>query len=290
MKKSLAILLLFFAAALFLGSQASPLSPPPQRIISLAPNITEILFALGLGNQVIGVTRYCDYPSEALKKEKIGGFIDANLEKIQSLNPDLIIGFRGNPLRVINHLKNLNLPVYVLDIGNDLESVFMTIEKIGLITHKEKEAQSLIANLGIKYRKIEDSLQSVETRPKVFLSLHGMGLWTCGKESYLNDLIAKAKAVNIAGNIPKKWLLFTREQVIHENPDTIIIMTKSEKSFRRAKEWFQKESHLGDVRAVKEERIYFLDENISSRFGPRLVEAFEQIALILHSEQLRRDR
>jgi iron complex transport system substrate-binding protein len=290
LKKSLAIFLLFFAAALFLGSQASPVSPLPQRIISLAPNITEILFALGLENQVIGVTRYCDFPPEALKKEKIGGFIDPNLEKIQSLNPDLIIGFRGNPLRVINHIKNLNLPVYVLDVGNDLESVFETIEKIGLITHKEKEAQSLIANLGAKYSKIEDSLQSVKTRPKVFLSLHGMGLWTCGKESYLNDLIAKAKGVNIAGNIPKKWLLFTREQVIHENPDTIIIMTKSKESFRRAKEWFQKESHLGDVRAVKEDRIYLLDENISSRFGPRLVEAFEQIALILHSEQLRRGR
>jgi iron complex transport system substrate-binding protein len=289
LKKSLAIFLLFFAAALSLRSQDAPLSLPPGRIISLAPNITEILFALGLGNKVIGVTNYCDYPPEALKKEKIGGFIDPNLEKIQSLAPDLIIGFRGNPLRVINHLKNLNFPVYVLDVGNDLESVFETIKKIGLITHKEKEAQSLTANLRAKCRKIEDSLQSVKTRPKVFLSLHGMGLWTCGKESYLNDLIAKAQAVNIAGSIPKKWLLFAREQVIHENPDTIIIMTKSEESFRRAKEWFQKESHLGDVRAVKEDRIYLLDENISSRFGPRLVEAFEQIAFILHPEQLRKN-
>lgn len=259
------------------------LSSPPQRIISLAPNITEILFALGLEEKIVGVTRYCDYPAGAFKKEKIGGLIDPNLEKIKALDPDLIIGFRGNPLRILQRLKSLRLPIFVIEAGENLESLYLTIEKIGLVTQKEREADNLATSLRKRYEQIEASLEPVLHKPKVFLLLYGMGLWTCGKNSFLNDLLIKAKGVNVSGEIPKKWLHLNREQLIHQDPEVVIIMTKSQEEFYKAKEWLKKESHLDKIQAIQKEKIYFLDENLASRFGPRLLDALYQIALILHS-------
>ncbi len=289
-----AVFLLFLLNVILFGSQQKTLkddlgfpyimTSPPQRIISLAPNITEILFALDLGEKVVGVTRYCDYPEEALEKEKVGGMIDSKLEKIIALNPDLIIGFRGNPLRILKRLRSLHLPLFVLEMGTNLETVFLLIKKIGTITQKEKKAETLIQSLRKRYDKIQSSLQNVQHEPKVFFSLHGMGLWTCGKESFLNDLLRKAKGVNIAGNIPRRWLHYNREHLIHEDPEVIIILSKSQKEFSRAKEWIKNKAYLGGVRAVLTDRIYFLDENLAARPGPRLLEALEELAHILHPQ------
>ncbi|MFB0565029.1 MAG: ABC transporter substrate-binding protein [Candidatus Aminicenantaceae bacterium] len=259
-------------------------SSPPQKIISLAPNITEILFALELGEQIVGVTRYCDYPSQALAKERIGGMIDPNLELIKSLNPDLVIGFRGNPLKHLMRLKELRVPVFILGMGSNIESVYSIIRKIGKITRREREADDLVRSMKSKYVKIQSVLSSVIHRPKVFLSLHGKGLWTCGRESFLNDLLTKAKGINIAGTIPRRWLSYNREQLIHENPEIIIILAKSEEEFIQAKEWIEEGSYLTSIRAVREGRIYFLDENLATRPGPRIIEAFAQLVSLLHPQ------
>jgi iron complex transport system substrate-binding protein len=257
---------------------------PPQRIISLAPNITEILFALGLGEKIVGVTRYCDFPPEALKKAKIGGMVDPNLEMIKSLNPDLVISFRGNPLRTLTRLRDLGFSVFILEQGRDLESLFLMIEKIGLVAQANEKAGILVSSLREKSRKIEDALRPVASQPRVFLSLHGLGLWTCGKESYLNDLVHKAKGINVTGSLPKKWIYYNREQLVHDNPDVIIILAKSQADFATAKTWFRKEANLDDVEAVRKDTIRFLDENTASRYGPRLVDAFGMIARLLHPQ------
>lgn len=260
------------------------LAEAPRRIVSLAPNITEILFALGLGDRVVGVTRYCDYPADALGKEKIGGMVDPNLEKIQSLRPDLIIGFRGNPLGVLNKLRNLHFPVFVLNLGSSLDGLFQTIEKVGLVTRAEDPAKTLVAGLKEKHQAIRTALRNVPKKPKVFLSVYGQGLWTCGEGSYLNDLLVQAGGVNIAAHIPRRWLQLNREQLIHENPDVIIIMAKDKKRFSQAGESFRADSRLKDVRAVKDNTIHWLDENIAGRFGPRLIDALAAVAQILHPE------
>jgi iron complex transport system substrate-binding protein len=260
------------------------MTAPPQRIISLAPNITEILFTLGLGEKVIGVTRYCDFPEDTMKKEKIGGMVDPNLEKIIALKADLIIGFRGNPLTTLERLRNLNLPVFVLDIGTTIESTLSIVKKIGTVTHTEKRAELLIQSLRERYEKILSALRDVKQEPKVFLSLHGTGLWTCGKESFLNDLVKKARGMNIAGNIPRKWLNYNLEHLIHEDPEVIIILSKSEKDFLKTKKWIKSEAHLEGTKAVDADRIYFLDENLATRQGPRLIEALEELARLLHPQ------
>ncbi len=260
------------------------MTAPPQRIISLAPNITEILFTLGLGEKVIGVTCYCDFLEDAMKKEKIGGMVDPNLEKIIALKADLIIAFRGNPLTTLERLRNLNLPVFVLDIGTTIESTLSIVKKIGTVTHTEKRAELLIQSLRERYEKILSALRNVKQEPKVFLSLHGTGLWTCGKESFLNDLVKKARGMNIAGNIPRKWLNYNREHLIHEDPEVIIILSKSKKDFLKTKKWIQNEAHLEGTKAVDADRIYFLDENMATRQGPRLIQALEELARLLHPQ------
>ena len=258
------------------------LGSPPQRIISLAPNVTEILFALGLENKIIGVTRYCNYPQQAQTKNRIGGMIDPDLEKIIELQPDLIIAFRGNPLRLVQRLKDLELPVFVLEEGTTLQSVFVLIHKIGQITRKEKTAGDLVARLRDHFKRIETSLKDVENRPKVFINLYGKSLWTCGNKSFLNDLVMKAKGINVAGDIPRAWFSYNREELIHQNPEYIVVICKSDADFFEVKTWFTKESHLENIQAVQKGNIYFLNEDLITRPGPRLFQAFDQLAQILH--------
>jgi iron complex transport system substrate-binding protein len=260
------------------------LNSRPLRIVSLAPNITEILFAIGLGERVVGVTRYCNYPPQAAEKEKVGGMVDPSLEKIQALRPDLVLAFRGNPLRVLSRLKTLHFPVFVLDTGKSLQDLFQTIDKVGRAAQEKQRADVLISSLEEKYRRVTRSLEKVKAEPRVFLLLHGQGLWTCGGESYLNDILVRAKGINIAGRIPRTWLQLNREQLIHENPDVIIVMAKDETRFLQAKERLQADSRLHEVNAIAKNKIYFIDEDIASRFGPRLLDALLEIARLLHPQ------
>ena len=262
-----------------------PLGAPPRRIVSLAPNITEILFTLGLGDRIVGVTRYCDFPPEARTRDKVGGFIDPDVEKIRSLNPDLVIAYRGNPLNAIERLQAFKLAVFVLDIGGRLEAVPDTIKKIGRVTRKDAEARALVASLDRAYAAIINALQPAKGRPKVFLSLQGQGLMTCGRAGYFNDLIERAKGTNVAGRIGRAWFEYGREQLIRDDPDVIIILTPTEEDFAAARRWFQGQPEFASVRAVKSGRIRRLDENIASRFGPRLYEAFAELARIIHPER-----
>ena len=258
------------------------LGDPPQRIISLAPNVTEILFALGLDKQIIGVTRFCNYPIQAQAKNQIGGMIDPDLEKIIDLRPDLIIAFRGNPLRLVLRLIDLDLPVFVLEEGTTLESVFDLIQRIGQITRMEKAAEHLIAPLMEKLIGIKASLKNVEHKPKVFINLYGKSLWTCGKKCFLNDLILEAKGKNIAGEISRAWFNYNREELIHQNPEHIIIISKSHSDFLANKTWLTNEAHLESILAVQKGNLHFLNEDLITRPGPRLFQAFDQLARILH--------
>ena len=266
------------------------LGTPPQRIISLAPNITEILFALGLENRIIGVTRYCNYPTEAQSKNRIGGMVDPDLEKIIALRPDLIIAFRGNPLRLIQRIKTLDLPVFVLESGTTLESVFSLIQRIGLVTQSDNAAKDLVDHLGKDLETIRDRLKNVRTRPKVFINLHGKGLWTSGKNSFMNDMVKEAKGRNIAGEVTRAWFSYNREELIHKNPDHILILAKAKKDFLDVKTWFAQESHLESIQAVQKDNISFLEEDLVTRPGPRIFEAFAQIARILHPSSFEVER
>jgi iron complex transport system substrate-binding protein len=262
---------------------------PPERIVSMAPNVTEILFALGLGGRVAGVTRFCDYPPEARSLPRIGGLVDPNIEIVRSLDPDLVIAFRGNPLRLVDRIRKLGLPVFVLDIGEGLEDLPLLISKVGRITGTEARAEALAAGLRGRLGAVDAALKGIDSRPKVFVLLYGQGLWTCGGESYVDDLIARAGGANVASALPKKWVLYKRERIIRDDPDVVFILSRSPKDFAAGRDWLAGMAGIEAVSAVRSGRVYELDENAASRFGPRLVDVLDRMAAVLHPGRLRGD-
>lgn len=258
---------------------------PPERIVSMAPNVTEILFALGLGGRVAGVTRFCDYPPEARRLPRIGGLVDPNIEVIRSLDPDLVIAFRGNPLRLVERIGKLGLPVFVLDTGRGLEDLPPLVARIGRVTGADARAGELAAELRGRMRAVDEALRGIASRPKVFVMLYGQGLWTCGGESYLDDVIARAGGTNVASALPKKWALYKRERIIRDDPDAVFILARSAADFGAGRDGLAGMPGIGAVSAVRAGRIYELDEDAASRFGPRLVDVLDRMAALLHPDR-----
>jgi len=257
----------------------------PQRVVSLAPNITEILFTLGAGGQVAGVTRYCDYPPEAAEKTIIGGFLDPDIERIRDVAPDLVMAFRGNPLERIERLEGLGLRVFVLDIGYRLEEIPPLIEKIGEVIGRTAEAAALASALNEKADRVASAIAGVASRPRVFLKLQGEGLWTCGRESYFTDLIEKAGGTSVTSGLAKNWLEYGVESLVGDNPDLIVVLARSDEDFAGTRAWLKNRPGLRGTAAVRNDRILRLDENAASRFGPRLFNSLEELARLLHPEK-----
>jgi len=284
-----------FVVTLLALSQSSPVKDyrgkefpagrKPSRIVSLAPNITEILFTLGAGDRVVGVTRYCDYPPEAARKNKIGGFLDPDIERIRDVSPDLVVAFRGNPLEKIERLDALGLPVFVLDIGYRLEDIPPVVEKIGAVTGQAAEAAGLIRTLNGKAGRVAAALKDLAGRPRVFLKLQGEGLWTCGRQSYFTDLIEKAGGASVTAGIAKNWLEYGAEALVRDDPDLIVVLAPSAAEFERTRTWLKNRPGLREMAAVRNDRILRLDENSASRFGPRLFDSLEDLARLLHPER-----
>jgi iron complex transport system substrate-binding protein len=258
---------------------------PPRRIVSMAPNVTEILFALGLGDRVAGVTRFCDWPAAARDLPKIGGLVDPNVEIVRSLDPDLVIAFRGNPLRLVERIRKLGLSVFVLDIGRKLDDLAPLVERVGRITRTEDRAAALAADLRRRLDAVAAALRGTGARPKAFVLLYGQGLWTCGGESYVDDLVARAGGRNVASALPKKWVLYKREAIVEDDPDVIFILARSTADFEAGRAKVVKMPGLAGVKAVRTGRIFEIDENAASRFGPRLVDVLARMAALLHPER-----
>lgn len=262
-----------------------PINVRPRRIVSLAPNITEILFALGAGNEIVGVTRYCDFPPEAAAKTKIGGFLDPDIERIRGSAPDLVVAFRGNPLEIIERLDALGLRVFVLDIGYRLEDIPPLILSIGAVVGRPKEAAALVRERTEKSDRVATALAGLSVRPRVFLKLQGEGLWTCGRESYFTDLIAKAGGTSVTAGIEKNWLEYGPERLLGDDPDTIVVLARSDEDFARTRFWLRARPGVREMAAVRQDRIFKLEENAASRFGPRLYDSLEELARLLHPKR-----
>ena len=250
----------------------------PQRIISLAPSNTEILFALGLGDKVVGVTDYCDYPPEALNKTKVGGYINPDIEKIVALNSDLILAGYGNPIEVVYTLAGLGLTVYGIKT-TDLDDLLNDIRRVGEITDKEVQAQALTSEMENKIQAVTNQTQELEQKPKVFYIVwggEGSALWTAGSGTFIDELIEKAGGVNICQNITG-YAEISLESVLASNPEIIIT---SELSY----DWALNATELASTNASQTGRIYTCDDNLVQRPGPRLVEGLEWFAHFIHPE------
>ncbi len=248
----------------------------PERIISLAPSNTEILFALGLGDKVVGVTDWCDYPPEALEKEKVGGPWTPDVEKILALQPDLILASDTNPFDIITTLEGLGLTVFGVK-SIDLDDVLNDIRTVGEITDKEVEAQALTSEMAEVIKAVTDATSGLEERPKVFY-LIDQYLWTVGQGTFIHELIVKGGGVNICQNITG-YAMITIEEIIARNPEVIITS-----SWPGVYEWAMNETALNATDARQNNRVFVCDDNLAQRPGPRLVEGLEWFAYFIHPE------
>jgi len=243
----------------------------PQRIISLAPSNTEILFALGLGDKVVGVTDWCDYPPEALDKEKVGAYDTPDIEKIVALNPDLILAGYGNPIDVVYTLEGLGLTIFGIKT-TDLDDLLNDIRTVGEITDKEVEAQALTSEMEDSIKAVTDQTEELEQRPKVFYIIWNDPLQTAGSGTFIHELIEKGGGVNICGNITD-YPIISIEEVIARNPEVIITS-----AWPGIYEWAMNETALNATDARQNNRVFVCDDNLVQRPGPRLVEGLEWFA------------
>jgi len=248
----------------------------PQRIISLAPSNTEILFALGLGDKVMGVTDWCDYPSEALEKEKIGGPWTPDVEKILALQSDLILASDANPFDIITTLEGLELTVFGIKT-TDLYDLLDDIRTVGEITDTEVQAQALTAEMSTGIKAVTNQTEYLAQRPKVFYILgHEPSLWTAGSGTFIHELIEKAGGMNICQNITS-YAEITLEYVLARDPEIII-------TSKYSYDWAINSTDLAATNASQSERIYQCDDNLVQRPGPRLVEGLEWFAHFIQPE------
>ena len=205
-----------------------------KRIISLAPNITEILFALGLGERVIGVTQHCNYPAEALAKPRVGTYIDLNIEKILSLKPDLVVATAdGNEKGSVERLAAFKIPVLVINPKN-LNEVFEAVKTIGQVTLKENRAEKLIRSLKKRADRVIRACLPL-SHPRVFLQINEYPLMTVGRDTFHNNLIKQAGGINISGEEAIKYPKYSLEQVLRSNPEVILITTMERGSLAEQK-------------------------------------------------------
>lgn len=248
----------------------------PERIISLAPSNTEILFALGLGDRVVGVTMYCDYPPEAQDKEKVGDYYGPDIEKIIALQPDLVLATDFHRFDLIPALEQQGVAVFAV-APQTLDDVLESIQKIGQIADKEAEALELVDRMTSKIEEIEEQTKELEEKPRVFYMTWQDPMWTVGRATWIDDLINISGGVNIFSQYFESGAMVEIEWVILLNPEIIIT---SEWSY----EWALNATELASTNASQTGRIYTFDDDLAQRPGPRLVEGLEWFAYLIHPE------
>jgi iron complex transport system substrate-binding protein len=244
----------------------------PARIVSCMPSITEMLFALNLDNEVVGVTTNCNHPRGALQKEKVGRET-MNLEKIVSLNPDLVVMLASAQKTDIERLKKNKLPVYVIN-PNSINGIINSLRKLGVACNRQNSASRIIQWMNRKLLWVEAKIEEENAvKPKAMVVVGNNPLVVAGPNSFIGDIVRRAGCLNIvSSNI--HYPTYSFEALIKQNPDVIVVsktVVKDEKDIYNDKRW-------KNLKAVKENRVLFIDSDIISRPGPRAVLAVEQIA------------
>lgn len=262
------------------------ISDTPQRIVSLAPGITETLYALGLDEKIVGVTTFCDWPAAARKKTKIGGFTNPSIEKIVSLKPDLILATAdGNRKDTVQQLEKLGLPVYVTNPA-DTDSVLKSILHIGEITGQEKDAGILVEKLQKRLDRIAAQIRH-KKRPRVFFQIGLEPIVTAGRGTLINEVIERSGGINVAGRDIANYPRYSAEGIIGASPDIIVFAPMvNDKTFVAVKRFWKK---FRKVPAVKNNKIYPIDANLINRASPRIFDAVEIMALMFHPDIKKQD-
>jgi iron complex transport system substrate-binding protein len=266
-----------------------PKNTKPLRIISLAPNITEILFALGAGEQLVGVTDYCDYPSAATALAKVGGGLNPSLETIIALTPDLVI-LSASQQKLIKQLQQLGLRTLAVK-GRTLEDIRHAITLIGHTSGRHSESAVLLAHFDAQLAMIQQKVAGL-SRPQVMISIgHSLGsdsfkqFYIAGQQDFYNDLIQLAGGENVYQKPFPKVPSISLEGLFHLNPDIIIdVFPEANDHSASTEQVRQQWSHLSHISAIKYSRLHIIEADYATIPGPRIIQLLTQFAAIIHPE------
>ena len=250
-----------------------------DRVISLAPNLTEIVFAVGAGDHLVGRTSYCDYPAEAKAVAEVGDTLQPSLERIISLKPQLVLVSTASQLEVFTQqLQNQNIAVFVTD-PHDLDGVFHSIEQIGLIVGHEEQAKLLVQKLRERAGAVEEAVKQKQP-VRVFYQLSAEPLYTAGHDAFVTDLIRRAGGISVTADVPGAWPKYSNESALAAKPDAIILPTGGSMGTGNS----TVTEALRQSPAVLDGRVYKINDDHLVRPGPRAVDGLEEMARALHPD------
>jgi len=258
---------------------------PPKRIISLAPNITEILFSLGLDEEIVGVSIHCNFPEKAKSRVRVGSYISLDFEKIVSLKPDLVIATGvGNTKDMIDRLEKLGFPTYVI-FPKNFSDILQSISHVGQVVDREKEAIGIIQGMKQRSQRVIELTKGL-SRPKVFFQIGEAPIFTVGRGSFADDLIRLAGGENIAGKEKEMYPRLGMEEILKRSPEVILVSSMNPKGdYQRVlQEW----SRWKMIPAIKNSRLHLIDSDLIDRPSPRIIDGLEEIARILHPEKFKK--
>ena len=260
------------------------LNGTPQRIISLAPANTEILFALGLGDKVVGDTDYCNYPAEAQNVSKVGGFSTPTIEKIVALEPYVVFAAPIHEDTVIPQLENLGIKVIAL-APTTINETYDAIELVGNVTGVQKAADTLVKNMKARINAVTSLVANLsdKEKPNVFYIVWHDPLMSAGGDTLQSQIIELAGGKNIFVN-SSGYPPVSLETVLDRNPDIIIASTGMGSGVDAPLNWALNESRLQVTNASKEGKIFSINTDLTGRFGPRIVDAVEEMFRLIHPD------
>lgn len=251
----------------------------PQRIVTLAPNLTEIVYAIGAGSRLVGNTTFCDYPPEAKQVTKVGDTLQPNIERIIALRPEVIFVSTASQLETFTkQLSERGIAVFVTD-PHDLEGVFCSIKTLGDLLGQQEQAEKLVGNLRSRASVVEDA---VRARPvvTVFYQVSPSPLWTAGRRSWITDLIRRAGGKSVTAEVEGEWMRYSDEAAMASHPEAIIMATSDSMNGEK----MEVAAALQKSPAALGKHVYGINGDFLSRPGPRLVDGLEQMARVLHPE------
>jgi iron complex transport system substrate-binding protein len=256
----------------------------PEKIVSLIPSNTEIAYALGLEEEVVGVTDYDNYPPEVTSKEKIGA-MEINIEKIISLQPDLVLAHESQALNQtegLEQIKDSGTKVVVVNDAQNFEQVYDSIQMIGKVAGETQKAEELVTSMKDKIAEIKEKSAKITEKKKVLLEVSpAPDLYTTGKNTFMDEMIQLINAENIA-NDQEGWVKLDQEAMINRNPDVII--TTYGFYVDNAAEQVLSRQGWENVTAIKNKQVVDVDSDRVTRSGPRIVEGVEELAKAIYPE------
>jgi iron complex transport system substrate-binding protein len=256
------------------------LAKPPSRIVSLAPSVTEILFAIGLDQEIVGVTPFCDYPPEARAKPKVG-YANPNLESIVALHPDLILAPREfMRADIMDRLEQFKIPIFILE-AKTIEDIPSHIQTIGRVLDRSPTADRVAMELRQRIAETKRKVSALP-RPRLLYVLNSQPLITVGPGSFIHRLIELAGGTNVAARARSAYPRLSMEEVLKEDPEVIIFPAGSAEGLPESEQ--QLWQRWTTLSAVKQGRFHRVPADLLNRPGPRIVQGLEALAGILHPE------